>query len=61
MSGMVTLEERPTPRLSNTMSRVNDASRSKNRAISASSQLISTFHTQPGTNTRSIGPSPITW
>ncbi len=51
----------PVPRLSNRISRENVASRSKNRAIVGSSQAASTWDTQPGTQTRSRGPSPITW
>jgi len=43
------------------MSRENDASRSKNRTASGSSQNTSIFDIQPGTSTRSSGPSPTTW
>ena len=56
-----TRSDSPVPRLSNRISRENVASRSKNRAIVGSSQAASTWETQPGTHTRSRGPSPITW
>ena len=51
----------PVPRLSNTISRENDASRVRNRASRGSSHATSTWETNPGTRTRSIGPSPTTW
>jgi hypothetical protein len=37
------------PRLSKTMSRENDASRPKNRAMDGSSQYMSRWDIQPGT------------
>ena len=56
-----TRSESPVPRLSNRISREKLASRSKKRAIVGSSQAASTWETQPGTQTRSRGPSPTTW
>ena len=56
-----TRSERPVPRLSNRTSREKAASRSKKRAMVGSSQAVSTWDTQPGTQTRSTGPVPITW
>ena len=41
--------------------RGNDASRSKKRTRVGSSQFASRCETQPGTQTRSLGPSPNTW
>jgi hypothetical protein len=56
-----TRSERPVPRLSNRMSRENDARRERNRAKSMFFQKYSRCETQPITKTRSIGPSPTTW
>jgi hypothetical protein len=57
----VTRSESPVPRLSKRISRVNEASRARNRAQAGSSQKTSMFETQPGTSTRSRGASPTTW
>ena len=51
----------PVPRLSNRTRRENDARRSKPSTRSGSSHASSTCETQPGTYTRSTGPSPTTW
>ena len=50
----------PVPRRSNTISRENDAIRSKKRAKSGTSH-ISMFDRNDGTSTTSSGPSPTTW
>src|SRR5689334_12605957 len=59
--GIATRSERPVPRLSNRINREKDASRRKNLAGRGCSQSYSTFDTNPGTHTTSIGPSPRTW
>ena len=56
-----TRSDRPTPRLSNRMSRENDARRSRNLPKFGSSHITSMFVTHPITKTMSIGPSPTTW
>jgi hypothetical protein len=56
-----TRSESPVPRLSNTMSREKRARRCRKFAKEGSVQNSSMLDTQPMTNTRSIGPSPITW
>ena len=56
----LTRSDRPVPRLSNRIRRENDASRVSSRASVGSSQKTSMFDTQPGTSTKSIGPSPTT-
>src|SRR4029450_1646977 len=53
--------DRPVPRLSNRMSRANEARRSRNLASPGSSHISSILETHPGTYTRSNGPSPTTW
>ncbi len=53
--------ERPVPRLSNRISRANDASREKKRACSGSSHWYSRWEANPGAKIRSRGPSPTTW
>ena len=53
-----TRSDSPVPRLSNTISRVNDARREKNDAMASCSHCSSTFDTKPGMNTRSVGPPP---
>jgi hypothetical protein len=53
--------ERPVPRLSNRITRENDARRSTNRAIGRTSHMASTLETHPWTHTRSSGPSPTIW
>jgi len=47
--------------LSNKISLEMDASLVRKWAYSGTSQLSSTFETQPGTQIRSNGPSPTTW
>lgn len=56
-----TRSESPVPRLSNMISRLKDAGRFRYRALSAIYQARSTCDPQPGTKTRSSGPSPTTW
>ena len=56
-----TRSERPVPRLSNRITRENEASRVKNRTSAGSSQNTSMFETHPNTKTMSRGPSPTTW
>ena len=51
----------PVPRLSKTISRENDASRSRNRACSGLYHASSTSETQGGAHTSSRDPSPTTW
>lgn len=53
----VTRSESPVLRLSNSSSRPMPARRSRNRANSGSSHIISRCDTQPGTNTRSSPPA----
>ena len=53
--------DRPVPRLSNRISRENEARRSRNLASPGSSHISSMLETHPGTYTRSNGPSPTTW
>jgi hypothetical protein len=55
-----TRSDSPVPRLSNRISRENEASRRRKSAAAGTSQVVSTFETKPGTITRSRGPSPIT-
>src|SRR4029453_9493498 len=50
--------DRPVPRLSNRMSRANEARRSRNLASPGSSHISSILETHPGTYTRPNGPSP---
>lgn len=52
--------DRPCSRLSQAITRANDASRSKNRLTGAASQMISRCETKPPTNARSGGPLPST-
>jgi hypothetical protein len=49
ISSFETRSERPVPRLSNRMSRENEARRSRKRPIADSSHIMSMFETQPGT------------
>ncbi len=49
------------PRLSNRIKREKDASLDRKRAKFGSSQIASMFDVHPITQTRSTGPSPITW
>ena len=51
----------PVPRLSNQISRLNEANPRRKRARCGSSQARSRWETKPGMNTRSGGPSPSTW
>jgi hypothetical protein len=53
--------EAPVPRRSNMISRENEASVRKNRAIPGSSQAMSRWPKLPVVITRSGGPSPSTW
>lgn len=55
-----TRSDSPVPRLSKRIRREKDPSRWKNRAGSGCSQSYSRWETNPGTNTRSIGPRPVT-
>ena len=55
-----TRSESPTPRLSNTITRENDASFVKKRANRGSVHIFSMCVTQPITNRMSTGPSPNT-
>jgi len=48
----------PLPRLSKTITRLNAASRWKNRAMVGSSHMTSTLVHQSGMNTRSSAPAP---
>jgi hypothetical protein len=52
--------ERPTPRMSKSVRRENDASRWRKDAHSGSSHMRSTFDQMPDEYTRSTGPSPTT-
>jgi hypothetical protein len=62
MLGMLaTRSDRPVPRLSKRMSRQKDARWLRNPATAGCSQKTSMLDTQPGTSTRSVGPSPTTW
>ena len=54
----LTRSERPVPRLSNTITRLNDAIRSRNAANRGCCHISSTWEAEPGVNTRSTGPSP---
>ena len=56
-----TRSDSPVPRLSKRISLEKEARRSKKRAIVGSPHAASTLEIQPGTQTRSRGPSPITW
>jgi hypothetical protein len=61
-----TRSDAPVPRLSKTISRANDAMRSRKAANASrngvsASHMSSTFETAPGMRTRSNGPSPTTW
>ena len=58
--GLATGSDMPVPRLSNTISRENDASRVEKPGKAGSSHATSTWETKPGTRTRSIAPSPMT-
>ena len=53
-----TRSDAPTPRLSISSSRLNDAMRRRKRANGGNSHVQSTWETQPGTSTTSMGPSP---
>src|SRR3990172_1959428 len=53
--------DRPVPRLSKRMRRENDDRRCRKPAKAGCSHDSSTLDTQPGIQTRSIGPSPATW
>ena len=53
--------ERPVPRRSNTISREKEASRSMRWAYDGHHWFCSRCERYPGAQTRSIGPSPITW
>ena len=57
---VATGSESPVPRLSSRIKRQKDVSRRRNLANDGSSQAFSTCETQPGTRTRSNGPSPTT-
>ena len=57
----VTGSDSPVPRLSNRISRENEASRLRNRANDGSFQKYSRCDTHPITKTRSTGPLPQTW
>ena len=59
-AGAATGSESPVPRLSNRISRENEASLSRNLAMRGSAHCRSRCETNPGTNTRSSGPSPTT-
>jgi hypothetical protein len=59
-SSIGTGSDSPVPRLSNRISLLIEASRRRNPARRGSCQDISRLDTQPGTNTRSTGPSPST-
>src|SRR5439155_13444902 len=50
----------PVPRLSKRMTRLNEARRWKNARWPADPQIASMLETNPGTNSRSSGPSPNT-
>ena len=55
-----TRSDRPLPRLSRTVTRLNEPSRRRNRATAGCSHCTSTFVVKPAMSTRS-GPSPNTW
>ena len=57
----VTGSDSPVPRLSKTIRRENELSRSKKRANGGASHWSSRWVAKPSTSTRSIGPSPTTW
>jgi hypothetical protein len=61
VGALVAGSDMPVPRLSKTISRANDARRVRRWARFGSSQASSTWETNPGTSTRSIGASPSTW
>jgi len=56
-----TRSDKPTPRLSNRMRREHDERRCRYLARLGSSHIASMFDVHPITNTRSTGPSPVTW
>ena len=56
-----TRSDRPVPRLSKRISLGRTTRAATSRAPTASSQPSSTCWTNPGTRTRSNGPSPTTW
>ena len=56
----LTRSDMPVPRLSNRMSRENEARRARDGANDGSFQISSICVTNGGTNTRSNGPSPTT-
>ena len=56
-----TRSETPVPRLSNQISRENDASSLNQSANAGCLQAYSTFEMTPGTKTRSGGPFPSVW
>jgi hypothetical protein len=51
----------PVPRLSNWITRENEASARMKSPRPGIVQPSSMFETKPGAKTRSIGPSPTTW
>ena len=56
-----TLSDMPVPRLSKMIKRAKPDNRLNQRSSDGTCQDISTCEAEPGTNTTSNGPAPVTW